>query len=167
MEQRLQLPPPIQKLTIISVTMDHVAIMKPSWKLLPKILSGEKIIESRWYKHRYTPWDKVSSGDNIYFKDSGQPITIVATVSHVLQFDHLTPNKVKNILNTHGQEDGIEKHRFPYFLELFKDKKYCILIFLKDIQLITPFHIDKTGFGTMSAWISIEDIAKIRIEKNK
>jgi len=35
--------------------MDHVAIMKKSWKLTEKILSGEEKIESRWYKSKYSP----------------------------------------------------------------------------------------------------------------
>lgn len=32
--------------------MEHVAIMKKSWGLTRKILSGEKTIESRWYRFR-------------------------------------------------------------------------------------------------------------------
>jgi len=42
--------------------MDHVAIMKRSWGLIPKILSGEKTIESRWYKKRIPPWNRISKG---------------------------------------------------------------------------------------------------------
>lgn len=30
--------------------MEHVAIMRKSWGLTDKILSGQKKIESRWYK---------------------------------------------------------------------------------------------------------------------
>jgi hypothetical protein len=33
---------------------------------------------------------------------------------------------------------------------------------LKKPQKIEPFEIDKSGFGTMSAWISVDDINKIR-----
>lgn len=52
--------------------MHHVAIMKPSWKLIPKILSGEKTIESRWYQTRRAPWNGIAAGDVVYFKDSGE-----------------------------------------------------------------------------------------------
>ena len=38
--------------------MEHLAIMKKSWKLLPKILKGEKKIEARWYVSRVCPWNK-------------------------------------------------------------------------------------------------------------
>ncbi|MEI7477466.1 MAG: hypothetical protein WCJ81_02865 [bacterium] len=41
------------------VGMDHVAIMKKSRKLIPKIVSGEKTIESRWYQTKRAPWNTV------------------------------------------------------------------------------------------------------------
>ncbi|MCX6774696.1 MAG: hypothetical protein NTY99_01240 [DPANN group archaeon] len=142
--------------------MDHLAIMRKSWKLTEKILSGKKKIESRWYKARYAPWDKIKAGETIYFKDSGEPVTIKAEVEKVLQFSGLTSEKVKQILNDYGGEDGIMIEDIPKFFELFKDKKYCMLIFLKNPQEIEPFKINKTGFGLMSAWISINNISQIK-----
>lgn len=141
--------------------MEHVAIMKKSWGLTKKILSGEKKIESRWYKVKCAPWNRIKSGEIVYFKNSGEPITLKTEVAEVIQFSDLTPEKVKGILNKYGQELGINKT--PEFFEVFKNKKYCILIFLKNVQKVKPFDIDKTGFGLMSAWISVENIDKIRI----
>ena len=40
------------------IDMDHVAIMKKSWGLIPKILDGRKKIESRWGIHKCSPWGK-------------------------------------------------------------------------------------------------------------
>ena len=37
--------------------MEHLAIMKKEWKLTEKIITGEKRIESRWYKDKYPPWN--------------------------------------------------------------------------------------------------------------
>ena len=48
--------------------MDHVAIMKKSWGLTEKIISGEKKIESRWYKFRHSPWGKIKKGDNLFVR---------------------------------------------------------------------------------------------------
>ena len=56
--------------------MEHLAIMRKSWGLTKKILSGEKKIESRWYKSKYPPWGKIRSGEIVYFKDSGEPVSI-------------------------------------------------------------------------------------------
>lgn len=143
--------------------MQHLAIMKKSWGLTEKILSGQKKIESRWYKSKYAPWDKIKSGEIVYFKDSGSPVTLKARVGKVLQFADLTPKKVRDILNKYGDDDGIEKQDIPKFFELFKNKKYCMLIFLKNPQKITPFEIDKTGFGAMVAWICVDCIDKIKV----
>jgi len=141
--------------------MKHVAIMKKSWGLTDKILSGQKKIESRWYSVKCKPWDSIRKGDVVYFKNSGEPIMIRADVSDVRQFINLTPVRVRELLNEYGEDDGIEQEKIPEFFEKFKDKKYCLLIFLKNPQRVRPFEIDKTGFGAMAAWISVNDISKI------
>ena len=143
--------------------MEHLAIMKKSWNLTNKILSGEKKIESRWYKNKYAPWNKIKNNETIYFKDSGNPATIKAQVDKVLQFDNLNPEKVKKILHDYGLIDGIEKDNLKKFYERFKDKNYCMLIFLKNVKKIKPFNINKKGFGLMSAWITLDKISKIKI----
>lgn len=143
--------------------MDHVAIMKKSWKLTEKILSGEKSIESRWYKSKRSPWGKIKKGDIVYFKDSGEPVSIKAKVENVMTFFDLNPIKIKQILNKYSEDDGIDKSQLPKFFKRFKDKKYCLLIFLKEPKRIKPFYINKTGFGMMSAWLVTEDIDKIKV----
>lgn len=142
--------------------MDHLAIMKKSWGLTVKILSKEKKIESRWYVNKYQPWDKIKRGETVYFKDSGEPVTLKAIVEKVIQYSDLTPVKVKDILKQYGQADGITKEKIPEFFQRFKNKKYCLLIFLKQPQKIKPFEINKTGFGAMAAWITVESISKIK-----
>ena len=142
--------------------MDHVAYMKKSWGLLPKILSSEKVIESRWYQSRYCPWGKIAAGDTVYFKNSGEFITVSAKVSQVLSFDNLTPAKVQEILGRYSRLDGIPSGKIFYYYNLFKDKKYCLLIFLTDVKKVAPFEINKSGFGAMSAWITVDNIDTIR-----
>jgi len=142
--------------------MEHVAIMRKSWGLTSKILTGEKKIESRWYKTKYAPWGRIKSGEIVYFKDSGEPITVKTEVEKVIQFSDLTPKKVKQILDKYGKADGLGIDEIPKFFEMFKDKKYCVLIFLKTPQKIEPFEIDKAGFGAMSSWLVAEDVNKIK-----
>jgi len=146
--------------------MEHLAIMRKSWNLTQKILTGKKRIESRWYKVKYSPWNRIKSGEIVYFKDSGKPVTIKAEVEKILEFSDLNENKVKQILDAYGEDDGIEKDKIPEFFEMFKDKKYCMLIFLRNPQKIEPFKVDKSGFGAMSSWITIDSIDKVK-SKNK
>jgi len=142
--------------------MEHIAIMKKSWGLTRKIISGQKTIESRWYKSKHAPWDRIKKGETVYFKDSGEPVSIKAEVEKVLQFSGLNPEKVKKILHEHGGADGLGIGSMPGFVELFKDKKCCILIFLKNPQKVAPFGINKSGFGSMAAWITTDDINRIK-----
>lgn len=143
--------------------MDHVAIMKKAWGLTEKVLSGEKKIESRWYMARCTPWDRIKAGETVYFKNSGEPVTIKTKVAKVLQFSDLNPVKVLEILKKYGKDDGLEPVKLVDFFNLFKKKKYCLLIFLKNPVKIKPFEIDKNGFGMMSAWITVKNINKIKL----
>jgi len=143
--------------------MEHIAIMKKSWGLTDKILDGRKKIESRWYSMKCRPWDGIKTGETVYFKNSGEPVKIKAKVRKVIQFNNLIPVKIKRILNKYGKNDGIEKEKIPEFFKRFKNKKYCLLIFLKNPTKVKPFNIDKTGFGAMSAWIVVDNISSIKI----
>ena len=142
--------------------MDHIAIMRKSWGLTEKILTREKKIESRWYKTKHVPYNKIKAGDRVYFKNSGELVSIKAEVEKVIQFSNLTSQRVKEILEKYGKNDGIEKEKIPEFFRLFKDKKYCILIFLKNPQRIKPFEINKKGFGAMASWIIVAKLAQIK-----
>ena len=136
--------------------------MKKSWGLTEKILSGQKTIESRWYANRSVPWDKIAAGDTVYFKNSGELVTIKATVGKVLQFSELTPKIVQELLYKYGHDDGLEQSEIPRFFQIFKDKKYSILIFLKDVSSVAPFEINKRGFGAMAAWISVDRVSTLK-----
>jgi len=136
----------------------HIAIMRKSWGLLEKILVGQKTIESRWYKNKYQPWNNIFAGDIVYFKNSGELVTLKAIVDMVLQFENLSPEKVKQILIDYGEKDGVGKNDFEKYFEMFKDKKYCLLIFLQNVEEVEPFKISKKGFGMMASWMVLENL---------
>lgn len=142
--------------------MQHIAIMKKSWGLTQKILSGEKTCEERWYTQKRTPWNMANPGDVIYFKDSGEPVGIKAKITRVLQFENLTPKKSEEIVKKYATADLGGKEIPQAIKEYVSNKKYCVIIFFDGAQKIEPFEIDKTGFGAMAAWITIDDVAKIK-----
>ncbi len=144
--------------------MEHIAIMEKSWGLLPRILTGEKTVESRWLKYRCPPFNAVRSYDHVYFKDSGGPVWLKARVIKVLQFEDLSPYKVEKLLKRWALENGIRKAEIPKFFQVLRDKRYCVLIFLGDVETVKPFQVDKSGFGAQAAWISVEDVNQVRIE---
>ncbi|MEA3357220.1 MAG: hypothetical protein U9Q67_02200 [Patescibacteria group bacterium] len=137
--------------------------MKKQWGLTRKILNGEKTIETRWYKARYAPWNRIRKGDTVYFKDTGETVTVKARVKKVEQYNNLDAQKIQNILKKYGHADlgtiGIE----DAVLEYVNGKKYCVAIYLEKPQAIERFEIDKSGYGMMSAWLCVDDINEIKI----
>lgn len=147
--------------------MHHVAIMKKSWRLIPKILDGRKKIESRWGINKCSPWGKVKAGDIVYFKNSGEPIIAVAEVFKIQEFENLNFRKVREILEKYGGNDGISVSNLEETIKWARKKRYCTLIYLKNPRKIKPFNIDKTGFGAGAAWISVLNINKTRRPINR
>lgn len=140
---------------------DHIAIMKKSWGLIPKILSGEKTIESRWYQTRRVPWNAIVEGDTVYFKNSGEEVSAKAEVLSVLQFELKDIPDARCVIAKYGKQiclvnkdpstwDGVPK--------------YCILILLKNPKSVKPFKIDKQGFGNAAAWLAVGDIKRVKLE---
>ena len=138
--------------------MEHLAILSKKRKLIDKILSGEKKIESRWYKFKRHPFGSIFKGDIIYFKESGEPVSVKAKVEKIQTYDNLNLDLITGIIKKYGGDIGIDLS----FIQEVKDKRFCILIYLDDVQKIEPFEINKKGYGMMNAWISIDDINKLR-----
>jgi len=146
--------------------MHHVAIMNPKLGFIDKILRGEKVIETRWYKHKITPWNKIASGDEIYFKNSGDDVRAKATVDKVVFVDSLNPQIVNELVQKYFQLIGLDDDIRDQFIKKHSDKNYAILIWLKNPKEVTPFAINKTGFGNAAAWLTLPKIESIvRIEK--
>jgi ASC-1-like (ASCH) protein len=139
--------------------MDHVAIMNKSWKLIPKVVSGEKKIESRWYQTRRAPWNNINTGDRIFFKNSGESVIAMADVSNVLQFIIKDKKDAQNILDKHAKDICLLNTDIENWKKL---PKYCILVFLENAKYIDkPFQINKKGFGISTAWICVNNIKDI------
>jgi ASC-1-like (ASCH) protein len=150
--------------------VDHVAILRKASiskedNLLRDILKGTKTIESRWYVNRVSPWDKIKRNDTVYFKESGSPITAKANVAKVIQIDNLNDSTIRDIIKNYGKEisPGTTSEQWLSWAKKQIKKRYCILIFIKDVKRVTPFNIDKTGYGISSAWLAVGSIDKVRV----
>ena len=141
--------------------MDHIASLKSAWHLLDAILAGTKTIESRWYVHKRPPYDHIAPDDVVYFAEGGV-IGGKAIVKKVEQHDDLTPGTIRQLFEQYVHELGLPPERLEEFIAFWKDKRYCVLIFLEKPERVAPFRIKKDGYGTMAAWITTEDIQKIK-----
>lgn len=143
--------------------MNHLAILNPKLHMLAKIEKGQKTIESRWYKRKFKPWGYIKCGESVYFKEAGKDVTLKATVIQVKQLKNLTPKIIKQMLKLYRKELGIDKSEVEIFYNIFKNKRYCILIYLNNPKTIKPFKINKAGKSFMSAWICFKSLKDIRL----
>jgi ASC-1-like (ASCH) protein len=143
--------------------MDHIAFMQKAWGLTEKIATGQKTIESRWYNVKYPPWGRISPGDMVYFKDSGEPIRLRAQVAKIHMYENLAPQQVQALLEEYGAACGIEAGQLPDYYARFQYKRYAIFIFLKHPQRIAPFDINKAGFGKKASWICVGNVESLRV----
>jgi len=147
--------------------MVHIAIMNKSWGLIPKILSGEKTIETRWYRNKSKPWDSIKKGEIVYFKNAGEAVIAKAKVSLVEQYADLDSTKTEKLLNDYKAKDLGTENIPDEIGKYIQGKKYAIIIHLKSPKSIKPFLVNKRGYGMMSAWICVEDLESIRIPRIK
>ncbi len=139
--------------------MDHIAIMRKNWHLIEKLLAGTKTVETRWSVNKVAPWNKVSVGDTVYFKNAGEPVIAKATVSQILQFQDLTVEIRTQIASEYARQDGLSAAEL---LAWGSHKNYCTIVHLINSQLVTPFHINKAGFGSAAAWLAVNDVNSIK-----
>lgn len=143
--------------------MHHLAIMQKETGFLSKIASGSKTIESRWYLHRRAPWNKIKAGDIIYFKNTGELVSVQAEVERVEQYTCFVSEEKEFIVRKNAAGLGLEKNQIEAFIQKVQNKKYAILIHVTKVKPTDPFNINKAGFGTQSAWITVESIDKIKL----
>ncbi len=143
--------------------MDHLAILNPKIAKIEDIISSKKTIESRWYKHKIKPWNNIKAGECVYFKKSGSSVTAKAKVSKVLQFENPSTIELANLADLYKGQGNINLNMNKLeLLDYAIDRPYIILIFLENAEYITPFAINKKGYGCSSAWITLENIIDIK-----
>lgn len=143
--------------------MQHIAILNSKLAKIEDIISGKKTIESRWYKNKISPWNKIKEGEVVYFKKSGGLVEAKAIASKIIQLDNPSISELKSYISKYKGENYINSNMsVDDILKWANGKKYIILIFLKDAKGIVPFDIDKNGFGNAAAWLCASDVNRIK-----
>ena len=136
--------------------------MKKQWGLVPKILKGEKTVESRWYKNKITPWNKVKIGDTIYFKASGEKVGLKAKVTGVEQYEIQNNEHAHKVIGKYSLQDLGTAEIAEIIDGYISNKNYAIFVHFDDVEKVEPFSIDKTGFGMQAAWLTVPFLEKIK-----
>jgi len=51
---------------------------------------------------KVAPWNRIHSGDTVYFKDAGKDVIVKSEVQNVMQFERYSQDQLKNILKNYS-----------------------------------------------------------------
>lgn len=108
----------------------HLMIVHPRY--IAPLLSGTKSLESRLGQDRRAPFGKVSPGDIVYIKPTGQRVVAKAIVHRVDEFEDLNPDDIVNLREVYN--DRIMGG--DQYWESKSTSKYATLIGFKKISML-------------------------------
>ncbi len=115
----------------------HLVILKKPY--VRAIIAGRKSIESRFMKIRCAPYEKVSAGDRLFFKESSGKVCAVGRAGKVVNFKELTERRIMQLKRKHNRlicGDDL-------YWEQKANSRWGVLIWLKDVRAMKPIRIDK------------------------
>lgn len=108
----------------------HLMIVHPRY--IAPLLSGTKSLESRLGQDRRAPFGKVSPGDIVYIKPTGQRVVAKAIVARVDEFENLTPEDIVHLRETY--DDRIMGG--DQYWESKANSKYATLIGFQRVSML-------------------------------
>ncbi len=115
-------------------TRIHLAIMNEPF--LTYVFEGKKTVESRFSLHKIAPYKKVLPGDMVFMKAGS--IVGRFTVAWVKYFD-LNEYPIEEIERQYGSEICGDAG----FWKTKRTKRYVTLLGIKNVERLTPLHIEK------------------------
>jgi hypothetical protein len=115
----------------------HLAIMTGPY--LDRLLDGTKTIESRFSRNRVAPFERVASGDVIFFKQAAGPITAVGLAGIVHHID-------LGIVPLHQVADQYGAAIAPAEASFWSDRvgaRYATLVTMLDVIRTDPVPVQK------------------------
>ena len=134
--------------------MDHVA--EYNRNPLSKMVTGSRKAAVHFLKKMEPPFESIGEEDTLYMTTRDGITIAKAEVEKVENFKDLNPEMAKQIITEHKDEIS------PTQIMLERDiyRKYLTIIWLKNLQEMTPFTISPKY--KHQQWVSVEDINKIR-----
>jgi len=106
----------------------HAAIIDA--RLASGLLEGRKRVETRFARQRRLPYGRISAGDEIYFKISGQDIIGHTSAVRVQHFDDLTPAAIDALRQKYNHAILAPRH----YWRARRDCRFGVLIWLGPVN---------------------------------
>ena len=140
--------------------MDHVVYVDTRARELEKLLAGEKTVIVRGSAGRKLPHGRVHANDRLFFiqnKGDGM-VRASAGVREVFNSEKLTEEQSSALLKSNQPKLVLT----PDQIKHWSGKRYLVLIEIKDVQPLEPFHIDRSKYGNMDDWLPVEKIENVK-----
>jgi hypothetical protein len=140
--------------------MDHVVYVDAKARELEKLLTGEKTMIVRGATGRKLPYGRVQVNDRLFLiqnKGDGM-VRASALVSEVFNSAKLTEEQSADLLKRNQSKLQLT----PEQIKRWAGKRYLVLIEVTNIQPLEPFAIDRSEYGNMDDWLTVEQIEKVK-----
>lgn len=139
--------------------MDHIVYLNRKAKELENLINGSKTMIIRGATGRKLPYGILKEGDILYFAENNGDglVKAKAVVSGVLNTEKLTKEESVEMVKQHQNHLKLDKAMF----ERFAGKRFLVLIWLRDFEILTPFGFDRSQFGNMDDWLPVESIESV------
>ena len=141
--------------------MDHVVYLDAKADELEKLLSGEKTMIIRGAAGRKIPYGRVQVGDILYFieNDGSGHIKSRAAVKSV--FNSVKMDQETAAILVKNNQEGLQLS--PSQTKRWAGKRYLVLIEVSNLEVLEPFRVDKSEFGSMDDWLPVGEIDRVKI----
>ena len=141
--------------------MDHVVYLDVKAKEYEALLRGKKTMLIRGAAGRKMPYGRVNVGDILYFINNNAEgvIKTKASVKDVLNSDKMAKEESIALVEENQDKLRLTAKQFSRWA----GKRYLVLIEIGGVEQLAPFPIDKSNFGNMDDWLSVEAIDRVRI----
>lgn len=142
--------------------MDHVVYVNAKQGELEKFLCGSARMLVRGATGRKLPYGRVKEGDRLFFvPNDGKCLARAwAEVTMVINFGPLSADESHQVIE--GNQDQLQLSLTQ--IQRWSGKRFLVLIGLGQVNPLTPFAIDRSGFGNMDDWLPVGDIERFKIE---
>jgi len=133
----------LQELSSLAGERCHLAILTEPY--LSLLLAGQKMIESRWMKHKIAPYGQAQTGDLVYVKKSSGPVMASFRVGWMKEgtLDVMLPLAVK-----HQAAICVND---AYLIQIESTgKRFGVLMEVLNLRRLPDFDVQKPG---MSGWV--------------
>jgi hypothetical protein len=133
--------------------VEHVVIQDPK-QTYANVRNLDILCRCRLTKH--TPYDKVSTGDTVYYQDKGGAIEVKYTVSSVTSTPYGEIQEIRRLCK------GSTLYDADQYWQAQQNRKYATVVWLADPECISPPLKRHAVKGNAHDWIVLDKKEKRR-----